>query len=155
MKLKDIYPYLYKLENPQNCSAIIRTADAVGIEKIFITEEKPFVINEKISKGSHKWVKIEIIENPIEFINYMKKRSFKIIATSLSEKTIDYRDYDYSQKTIIIFGNESRGIDNEILEISDVLIKIPQYGKVQSLNVSVAFGIIFYWIDYVKRKLKV
>lgn len=153
-KLKDIFPYLYKLENPQNCSAIVRTADAAGVEKIYITEDKPFVINEKISKGSHQWVEIEIIKNPFEFIENMKKKNFKIVSTSLDEKSIDYRLYDYNQKTIIIFGNENNGLDKKILEISDYLIKIPQYGKVQSLNVSVAFGVIFYWIDYVKRGVK-
>lgn len=152
MKLVDIFPYLYKLESPHNCSAIIRTADAVGLEKIYITEDKPFVINEKISKGSHKWVKIEIVEKPIEFLLDMKRQEYKIVATSLSENAINYRDYNYNQKTIVIFGNESKGIDAEILKLSDVLIKIPQYGKVQSLNVSVAFGIIFYWIDYIKRE---
>ncbi|MCS7244843.1 MAG: RNA methyltransferase [candidate division WOR-3 bacterium] len=151
MKLVGIFPYLYKLENPQNCSAIVRTADAVGIEKVYITEDKPFVINEKISKGSHKWVRIEIVEEPMEFLLDMKKQEYKIVATSLSENAINYRNYNYNQKTIIIFGNESKGIDKEILDLSDVLIKIPQYGKVQSLNVSVAFGIIFYWVDYVRR----
>lgn len=149
--MKEVFPYLYKLENPQNCSAIIRTADALGIEKIYITEDKPFVINEKITKGSHKWIKIEIINDPAEFISNMKKENFKIISTSLSESSIDYRTCDYSDKLIIIFGNESKGIDERILNLSDCLIKIPQYGKVQSLNVSVAFGIVLYWIDYVKR----
>ncbi len=154
MKLNDIYPYLYNLENPQNCSAIIRTADAVGIEKIYITEEKPFVINEKISKGSHQWVEIEIVDNPMKFLRSLKNQGFNIISTSLTDRAVDYRTYDYNQKTIIIFGNESRGIDQDIIEISDYLIKIPQYGKVQSLNVSVAFGIIFYWVDYIKRGIK-
>mgnify|MGYP005836335917 CR=1 FL=1 len=152
--MKDILPYLYKLENPQNCSAIIRTAEALGIEKIFITEDKPFVINEKITKGAHQWIKIEIIDEPIDFLLKMKKEGFKIISTSLSENSVDYRACNYDGKLIIIFGNESKGIDEEILGISDFLIKIPQYGKVQSLNVSVAFGIIFYWIDYIKRGIK-
>ncbi len=143
---RDLLVYLYMVSNPHNLSAIIRTCEAVGVGKIYFTmkEGAIFEINKEITMGAHKWMDIEEVEDPKSFIESMKDQGFKTVATALTDEAKDYRTYDYTQPTLIIMGNESTGIDEDVLNIVDVIVRIPQYGMVQSLNVSVATAIILY-----------
>lgn len=94
-------------------------------------------------------VKIIEAENLTETLKNMKKHKFKIASTSLSGAESIY-ETDFTKKVIVI-GNESKGVSKEILEISDSKIKIPMLGKTESLNASIATGVILY--EYVRRKI--
>lgn len=94
-------------------------------------------------------VKIIEAENLTETLKNMKKHKFKIVATSLSGAESIY-ETDFTKKVIVI-GNESKGVSKEIIDISDSKIKIPMLGKTESLNASIATGVILY--EYVRRKI--
>ncbi len=89
-------------------------------------------------------------ENLIETIKELKKHKFKIMATSLQTEESIY-EVEY-KKVAIIIGNEANGVSKEILDIADKKIKIPMFGKAESLNAAVATGIVLY--EYVRQKLK-
>jgi len=143
---QDLALYLYKVSNPHNLSAIIRTAEAVGIPDIYFTmaEGLPFEISSSVTMGAHKWINLHEIKDPEKFLDEMKEKGYNLVATALREDAIPFRNYDFTQKTLIIMGNESKGLDDWVIEKADYTIIIPMYGMVQSLNVSVATAVILY-----------
>ena len=85
-----------------------------------------------------------------EVLQNLKKQKYNVVVTSLKTKNSIY-DVDYNKK-IIVIGNEANGVSEEIQKIADEKVKIPMLGKTESLNASVATGIILY--EYVRQKLK-
>ncbi len=143
---KDLILFVDDVKNEHNFSAIIRTCDAVGVLYLYyyysLNREIP--INEGITMGAHKWVLLEKVNHKVEVLEELKNKGFQIVSTFLSEKSIDFRSVDYTKPTVIVVGNEMSGVSEEIVDISDYQIIIPMYGMVQSLNVSVATGVILY-----------
>ena len=142
---KDLQVFVENVKNQHNFSAIVRTSDAVGVLNLYYTYEgKGDLINESITMGSHKWVLMEEIKDIEKFFTEKKKEGFQILATHLSKKSIHFRKIDYTKPTLIVMGNELKGVSDEILKYTDENIIIPMYGMAQSLNVSVATAVILY-----------
>ncbi len=143
---KDLILFVDDVKNEHNFSAIIRTCDAVGVLYLYYyySLKREIPINEGITMGAHKWVLLEKVNDKVEVLEELKKKGFQIVSTYLSEKSIDFRSVDYTKPTVIVVGNEISGVSEEIVDISDYQIIIPMYGMVQSLNVSVATGVILY-----------
>ncbi len=143
---KDLILFVDDVKNEHNFSAIIRTCDAVGVLYLYYyySLKREIPINEGITMGAHKWVLLEKVNDKVEVLEELKKKGFQIVSTYLSEKSIDFRSVDYTKPTVIVVGNEMSGVSEEIVDISDYQIIIPMYGMVQSLNVSVATGVILY-----------
>lgn len=138
-----------------NVGAIFRTADAVGIDQIFLVGCTPRPtdsfgrIQKDIAKsalGAETWIKWEYKEKLISLIKKLKKDGYKIIALEQDNRSIDYRKFKQPQKIAIILGPEVDGLDKKALDICDQIIEIPMYGKKESLNVSVACGIALFRI---------
>jgi len=133
-----------------NASAIVRTAEALGIQDIYVYERKNnFNPNEEISMGAHKWLNIHrFSENSIsttELITNLKNKGYRIIATSLHDKSTDIESLDLLKgKIMFLFGTEKEGLTEEIKSQADEFIKIPMVGFTESFNVSVSVGIILY-----------
>lgn len=135
------------IQDPGNLGTIIRTADAAGFSKIVLGNGTVDVYNDKViraSQGSIFHIPIER-ENLIEEIHRLKAKGFSIWATTL-EQAKNYIDIERTEKTAIIFGNEGSGVDNQLIQAADELVKIPIFGQAESLNVSVAAGILMYYI---------
>jgi len=143
---KDLIVFADNVKNEHNFSAIVRTCDAVGVLYLYYyhAEGKKAKISEGVTQGSHKWLFIEKVDNPVQKLKEFKSKGFQIVATWLSEDSIDFREVDYTKPTVIVVGNELQGVSPWVLEIADKKIVIPMYGMAQSLNVSVATGIILY-----------
>ncbi len=142
---KDLQVFSDNVKNQHNFSAILRTCDAVGVLYLyyrFLGEGE--LINEEITMGSHKWVIHQEIEDIDRFFKNKKEEGFQIVATYLSDKSIHFREIDYTKPTLIVVGNEIHGVSEEVLKYADHNIIIPMYGMAQSLNVSVATGVILY-----------
>ncbi len=142
---KDLQVFTDNVKNQHNFSAILRTCDAVGVLRLyyrFLGQGE--LINEEITMGSHKWVLHEEVLDIDNFFKMKKKEGFQIIATYLSEDSVDFRSVDYTKPTLIVVGNEVDGVSEEVLKYADKKIIIPMYGMAQSLNVSVATGVILY-----------
>jgi tRNA G18 (ribose-2'-O)-methylase SpoU len=148
---------LHNIRSVYNVGAIFRTADAVGVSKIYLSGYTPTSLDRfgrerkdfaKCALGAEKTVPWEYIESPIKLIKKSKIKGFKIIAVEQSEKSVDYKKVKLTNKTLVILGNEVEGVENEILKLSDTIAEIPMRGLKESLNVSVSAGIVlFRWMD--------
>ncbi len=143
---KDLLVFMDDVKNEHNFSAIVRTCDAVGVLYLYyyysLNREIP--VNEGITMGAHKWVLLSKVEDKVDFLHKKKKDGYQIVSTYLSEKSVHFREVDYTKPTVIVVGNELSGVSEEIVELSDYQVIIPMYGMVQSLNVSVATGVLLY-----------
>jgi len=142
---------LHNIRSAYNVGAIFRTADAVGIEKIYLTgytpnPEKDKAKIEKTALGAEKYVAWESYKNIGYLIKKLKKEGFQIIALEQSKKSIPYYRFKSKSPFVLIVGNEVRGLNKKILEKCDYILEIPMFGKKESLNVAVAFGIVAYYL---------
>lgn len=149
---EDVIVVLDGIQDPGNLGTILRTVDSVGLSQIILSKTSVDAYNPKVVRstmGAIFRVKIIESENLVETLKNMKKHKYKVVATSLEGSESIY-NMDYNKKVIVI-GNESKGVSKEILDIADSRIKIPMLGKTESLNASIATGVILY--EYVRRKL--
>ena len=133
------------LEDPHNLGAIIRTCEAAGVDGIIIPKDRSVEVNGtvyKTSVGTVESVKIARVTNIVNTMNDLKKQGFWITGTDM--EGTNYKDIDYKGKCAIVIGNEGKGMSKRVLENCDFIATIPMYGKTNSLNASVASGIIIY-----------
>ena len=134
------------LEDPHNFGAIVRTCEASGVDAIIIPSDREIEVNPtvvKTSVGTVFQTKIIKVVNLVDTINYLKENGYWIVGTSL-EGNLDYKEVDYSGNICLIVGNEGRGMSKLVTKNCDYVTKIPMYGKTNSLNASVAAGIMIY-----------
>ena len=139
---------LDSLEDPHNLGAILRSADATGVDGIIIPKNRSVRLNDtvaKVSTGAIEHVDVCEVTNLNMTINDLKKLGYWVIGLEL-DGTVDYRDQDYKGKIAVIIGSEGRGISKLVKENCDFLVRIPMYGKVNSLNASVSAGLLLYQI---------
>lgn len=142
----DVIVILDHLEDPHNFGAIIRTCEAAGIHSIIIPKDRQVQVNStvmKTSAGTLDSMNIVSVSNIVNSLEQLKKAGYWIVGTAL-ENSVDYREVDYSGKIAIIIGNEGSGISQLVSRNCDFLVKIPMYGTTNSLNASVAAGIMIY-----------
>lgn len=134
------------LEDPHNLGAIIRTCEAASVDAIIIPKDRQVQVNSTVMKtsvGTLDNVMIVSVSNLVNTINKLKDNGFWIVGTAL-EDSVDYRSIDYSGKIGLVIGNEGNGISQIVRKSCDFVAKIPMYGKTNSLNASVASGIMIY-----------
>lgn len=133
------------VHKPHNLSAILRTCDAVGVFEAYAINPTDGVPTfSSTAQGSEKWVRLQVQPDIQTAIETLKQRGFRVYATHLSEYSVDYCTPDYTQPTAILLGAEKWGVSNHAITLADQLIKIPMWGMVQSLNVSVAAAVILF-----------
>lgn len=133
------------LEDPQNLGAIIRTCESASVDGIIIPKDRSVDINStviKTSVGAIWNVKIAKVTNIVNTINKLKENNYWIIGTELNGT--DYRKIDYNMKKCLVIGNEGKGISKLVSKNCDIIATIPMKGEVNSLNASVAAGIMIY-----------
>jgi tRNA (guanosine-2'-O-)-methyltransferase len=141
----DLTVFMEQVHLQHNLAAIVRTADAVGINDVHATWDIDTPkISRNVASGSQKWVKVHSHDNVQDAVAIMREQGMQIIATNLSDTAIDFRKVDYTKPTAILMGQEKFGISKEALELADQDVVIPMVGMCQSLNVSVASALIMY-----------
>jgi len=134
-----------QVHKPHNVSAIIRTADAVGVHQVHAvwptTRMRTLVSS---AAGSNSWVNVQTHRTIGDAVTHLKGQGMQILATNLSARAVDFREVDYTRPTCVLLGQEKTGITEEALALADQDIIIPMIGMVQSLNVSVASALILY-----------
>ena len=134
------------LEDPHNLGAILRSADATGADAIIIPKNRSVSLNQtvaKVSTGAIEYVDVVQVTNLTQTIQELKKQGYWVIGLEL-DGSIYYDEQDYKGNVAIAVGSEGKGISRLVKENCDVLVKIPMYGKVNSLNASVSAGLILY-----------
>ncbi|MDT3253952.1 tRNA (guanosine(18)-2'-O)-methyltransferase TrmH [Serratia sp. root2] len=141
----DLTVCLEQVHKPHNVSAIIRTADAVGVHQVHAvwpTSRMRTLVSS--AAGSNSWVNVKTHRTISDAVTHLKDQGMQILATHLSARAVDFREVDYTRPTCVLLGQEKTGITEEALALADQDIIIPMIGMVQSLNVSVASALILY-----------
>ena len=143
---------LDNLRDPGNLGTIIRTLDSAGISSLILSKGSADLYNPKVIRstmGAIFRIKIIECEDLTKTLKEIRKHKFKLVVTSLQTDKSLY-DINFDKKVIVI-GNEANGVSKDIQDLSDEKIKIPMIGKTESLNASVATGVVLY--EYVRQKL--
>lgn len=143
-------PFLFlildSIEDPQNLGAIIRTAEAVGVDLIILPKDNAAPINStvhKTSAGAASHAPIARVTNLAQTIRLLKEKNVWVVGTDVHAKK-DYTDFDYTTNVAIVIGSEAKGMRRLVEESCDDVVRLPMFGKTESLNASVAAGIMLY-----------
>ncbi len=150
---KTAYVILHNLRSVHNVGAIFRTSDAVGISKIFTTGYTPTPLDRfgrarkdfvKTALGSEKNVPHEHVSDIVDLLQTLRASGVFLVAVEQSKESVHYKKVRMRYPCAFIFGNEVEGIERDVLALCDMTIELPMAGTKESLNVSVAVGVILF-----------
>jgi 23S rRNA (guanosine2251-2'-O)-methyltransferase len=145
-KEKPLVLILDGVEDPRNLGAILRVAECAGADGTFIPEHRAAGLTEtvvKTSAGATEYTPIGKVKNLNRLIEELKRNNIWVVGTS-GEAGTNYADWDWTQPCALVLGSEGKGLHRLVAENCDALVKIPMQGKIESLNVSVAAGVILF-----------
>ncbi|WP_036243219.1 MULTISPECIES: 23S rRNA (guanosine(2251)-2'-O)-methyltransferase RlmB [Megasphaera] len=141
------------IEDVHNLGAIIRTAECAGVDAILLPKRHSAPVNETVGKtsaGAVEYMPIVQIGNSTRLLKELKKRGFWVIGADM-DGTVDYFHSSLTAPVILVIGSEGRGISRLVKETCDVLVQIPMFGNVNSLNASVAAALLMYEVVRQRR----
>lgn len=150
-----VYLILHNIRSAHNVGAIFRTADAVGVSRIYLTGYTPTPIDRfgrarkdiaKASLGAEKTIPWEHISRIGPLLAKLKKEGALCVAIEQDKKSVDYKTVRPAPCTAFILGNEVNGLPRAVLTAVQVIAEIPMWGEKESLNVSVAVGVALFRI---------
>jgi tRNA (guanosine-2'-O-)-methyltransferase len=150
----DLTVVIENIHDPHNVSAVFRSCDAVGImrvELLYNLEKFPR-IGKKSSSSANKWLQVRKHTTVDECYRVLRAEGFSIYATHLAADSVSLYDLDLTQKVALVFGNEHRGVSDEVAAKADGNVIIPMVGMIQSLNISVACAVSLY--EAMRQRLK-
>lgn len=156
-KKSDKLPLVVILDNVRslnNVGSVFRTSDAFLVEKIFlcgITGTPPHPEIHRSALGAEKSVEWEYVESTVKAVEHLKQLGYLIVSIEQVEKSVLLNQFipEFGKKYALVFGNEVKGVEQEVVDISDICIEIPQLGTKHSFNISVSAGIVL-WDFFVK-----
>ena len=134
------------IEDPRNMGSILRTAECVGVHGVFIPERRAAGLTEvvaKVAAGALEYVPVARVTNLVRLIGQLKESNIWVVGTA-AEASREYTDWDWNLPVAIVLGNEGHGLHRLVSERCDALVRIPVSGSLESLNVSVAAGVLLY-----------
>lgn len=134
------------IEDPRNLGAILRTAECAGVSGVFIPERRAVGLTATVAKaaaGALEYVSVARVTNLVQLIEQLKQRNIWVIGAA-SDGTSDYTQWDWTVPSALFLGGEGAGLHRLVRERCDALVSIPLRGRIESLNVSVAAGVILY-----------
>jgi len=140
---------LDNIRSLNNIGSVFRTSDAFLVKKIFlcgITAKPPHKEIHKTALGATESVDWEYVENIYDLINKLQKENVKIASIEQAENSILLHNFEVlpNQKYAVIFGNEVKGVQQDVVNHSDICVEIPQFGTKHSLNISVSVGVVLW-----------
>jgi len=148
-----IFLILHNIRSTHNVGSIFRTADAAGVSKIYLVGYTPTPLDRfgrprkdiaKVALGAEKEIPWEHFSNIKTLLKKLKKEKTQIVALEQAENSIDYKTFKPKNSLALILGNEVGGVEKDVLKLCDKVIEIPMGGKKESLNVSVAAGVVLF-----------
>jgi 23S rRNA (guanosine2251-2'-O)-methyltransferase len=134
------------IEDPRNVGAILRTAECAGVDGVFIPERRAAGLTETVAKaaaGALEYVPVARVTNLARLIEQFKERNIWVVGAAAEAKMV-YTDWDWRLPAAIFVGSEGSGLHRLVREHCDALVRIPAVGRLESLNVSVAAGVLLY-----------
>ncbi len=138
-----------QIEDPHNLGAILRTCDATGVDGVIIGKHRSVSLNAtvaKVSTGAIHTVPVAQVTNMSQAISTLKDAGYFVVAAENGIDASDYTDFRVDMPLVLVVGSEGKGVSRIVKEASDILVTIPMVGSVNSLNVSVATGVMLYEI---------
>lgn len=149
VKKMPISALIEDIRSMHNVGSIFRTSDGIRLSKLFLsgyTAQPPRKEIDKTALGATDSVPWEYKKDPISTIHSIKEQGIKIVALEHTSHSVAYTDYAYEFPMCLVLGNEVDGVSQDVLSLADAAVEIPMQGIKQSLNVSVAYGIVIYHI---------
>jgi 23S rRNA (guanosine2251-2'-O)-methyltransferase len=134
------------IEDPRNFGAMLRSAECAGVDGVFIPSRRAVGITDTVAKasaGAVEHIRVAKVGNVNSLIEHLKDRNIWVVGAS-GDAEMNYSDWDWTRPSALVMGAEGSGLHRLVAENCDVLVKIPMYGKINSLNVSVASGVILF-----------
>jgi len=134
------------IEDPHNLGAILRTCEGAGVDGVFIPEHRAAGLNETVAKtsaGAVEYVRIARVTNLVRLIEDLKERSIWVVGVEGGTET-SYTEFDFNVPIALVMGSEGKGIRRLVRENCDTIVSIPMIGQLNSLNVSVATGVVLF-----------
>jgi 23S rRNA (guanosine2251-2'-O)-methyltransferase len=134
------------VEDPRNLGAILRTAECAGVGGVFIPERRAVGLTATVAKaaaGALEHIPVARVTNLVQLIEQLKQRNIWVIGAA-ADGASDYTEWDWTVPSALFLGGEGTGLHRLVRERCDTLVRIPMRGRIESLNVSVAAGVILY-----------
>ncbi|MFA6618011.1 MAG: RNA methyltransferase [Candidatus Neomarinimicrobiota bacterium] len=144
---REIYVIADNIRSLHNIGSIFRTSEAAGIKKLYLVGISATPPRKEITKtaiGAEKNVPWEYHADLLPLLKYFKSQKIPILVLEHTDSSKDFQNTDYSFPLCLVIGNEVDGISEEVMDYADIAVEIPMFGMKQSLNVSVAYGIMLY-----------
>lgn len=150
---REVYVLLHNIRSAHNVGAIFRTADALGITRMYFSGYTPAPIDRfgrpvkeiaKTALGAEMTIPWEYQEDPMAVIAAQKREGFVVVGIEQDARAVDYKTYAAKEKMLILVGSEVEGLAPSLRQACDAMIEIPMRGAKESLNVSVAFGVALF-----------
>jgi len=151
--MEEVFVLLHNIRSTHNVGSIFRTADALGVSKIYLSGYTPTPLDRfnkprkdiaKVALGAEQSISWEYLDNPEKVIKNLKKEGFRVVGIEQDKKAVDYKKVKIKKPVLFVVGNEVDGIDKKTLSLCDQVVEIPMLGTKESLNVSVAFGVAMF-----------
>lgn len=151
--MKDVRLILDNIRSVHNVGSIFRTAETVGVTKIYCLGTTPVPVDRfsqkrkdfaKVALGAEDLVPWEYVKTGTALLKKLKKQGYKIVALEQAENSVNYKKIKKSAKVALIVGNEVGGVSKSLLRLADQVAEIPMKGKKESLNVAVATGVMLF-----------
>jgi 23S rRNA (guanosine2251-2'-O)-methyltransferase len=151
--MKDVRLILDNIRSVHNVGSIFRTAETVGVTKIYCLGTTPVPVDRfsqkrkdfaKVALGAEDLVPWEYVTTGTALLKKLKKQDYKIVALEQAENSVNYKKIKKSAKVALIVGNEVGGVSKSLLRLADQVAEIPMRGKKESLNVAVATGVMLF-----------
>jgi len=142
------------LEDPHNMGALLRTAEAAGVSYVIIPRDRSVQVNatvRRVAAGAAEWVCVVRVTNLAQTIRRLQEAEFWVYGAD-DDSSLPYYQADWSRRAVLVLGAEGKGLSRLVKENCDELVYLPMYGRVSSLNVSVAGGILMYDFALSKRR---
>lgn len=147
---RDVRILLHNIRSAHNVGAIFRTADALGISRIYLSGFTPCPVDRfgrpvkevaKTALGAERTIPWAYAKTPARFLRTAKQEGFRVVGIEQDERAVDYKKFQAPEKLLILVGSEVKGLSQSLRKQCDVLLEVPMRGRKESLNASVAFGV--------------
>jgi tRNA G18 (ribose-2'-O)-methylase SpoU len=151
--MKEVAVLLHNIRSAHNVGSIFRTCDAAGVTQVYLSGYTPRPVDRfgrpqkdiaKTALGAETSLKWHYAKSPGPLLRAMRRGGWRIVGVEQHARSQDYRALKKGERTLFILGNEVRGISPQMLASCDDIVEIPMYGKKESLNVSVAAGVVLF-----------
>ena len=144
-RTRTLVAVLHGIYDPHNQAAVLRSAEALGIQEVHLTGISAFRPSGRVTQNAHRWLDVAKYDDFGEAFDILRARGFRLLAAAPGADARTLFDLDFSQPTAVVLGSESRGLPAEVIAACDERFAIPLYGFSQSLNVSVAAALALSW----------